>query len=193
METLRARKLLLRQNCCAAEKHADLSICHLNFGKPFATPAPLHVGGPSYFAIEYGDMRMFRMHGIWQWLQLCSKGATQVSATITGRFLYSLSVTRFSRVFYFIGCVPQELRPEYGQPKRASSLRAHVMRFLLHDALLSKLGPHVMGNWSVLHLIGQRLSTRGPCSSSCCPATVWNSRQYLPHCASNLRQSQVSG
>ena len=85
---------MLRQNCCAAEKHADLTICHLNFGKPFATPAPLQVGGPSYFVIEYGDMRMFRMHGISQWLQLCSKRATQVSATITGRFLYSLSVTR---------------------------------------------------------------------------------------------------
>ena len=53
METLRARKLLLRQNCCAAKKHADLTICHLNFGKPFATPAPLHVGGPSYFVIKF--------------------------------------------------------------------------------------------------------------------------------------------
>ena len=84
METLPARNQLSGENVAPPHKHADLTVCHLNFGRPFATPAPLHNSGPSCCVIESGDMRMFRMHGIWRWLQLCSKGAMQVN--VTGRF-----------------------------------------------------------------------------------------------------------
>ena len=59
-------------------------------------------------------------------LQLCSKGATQVSATITGRFLYTLPVTRFSQVVYFIGCVPQKLNQNMGNPNGLQVSERHI-------------------------------------------------------------------